>query len=151
MTRSFTHSNLYHWKPRVVMMPTLLSLMAGVFCRNIPRCHEWRQSWHYTISRFRCLRLITVQVYIRDLFKYVIYHPTNCMHMVIYTTFHVHTGMRDSAIIPRTENLSYKCNTNRILTESNLLSCNWKSSLTKSNIKKDLKWPSESLIFSNLW
>ena len=31
-----------HWKPIVVIMPTLSSLVA-------PRCHRWRQRWHFSV------------------------------------------------------------------------------------------------------
>ena len=58
----------YLWKPTVIMMPTLSSMMAPWIVTNMPpvstvcptvachndglRCHEWRQSWHHDNPRF---------------------------------------------------------------------------------------------------
>ena len=42
-----THNMRLHWKPRIIMMPTLLSLVATRGCHNdYIQCHEWLRDWH---------------------------------------------------------------------------------------------------------
>ena len=78
---------LNDWKPRLVTMPTLMSLALHVGCHNDNlRCHKWRQSWHQGKSWFleisRNNRILHVYMTAYS-YKMICYHELmNCMKLM---------------------------------------------------------------------